>query len=118
MKEKKLQKRMKEMNKMETNENKAKGLKAMFTEAEQGLARFRNIIGIGVMISLIVLIFISLHIYEGEKEIANSCGFETEKLKCVCTQDAWEYFELMKRNPYVEQNLDITNLTSLDPRFS
>ena len=71
----------------------------MFKEAELGLAKFRNIIGIGVIAFLIIFSMVFGYAYYRERQIAEHCGFENEKIKCVCTKTAWEKFNNPK-NPY------------------
>ena len=64
----------------------------MFREADIGLSRYRNIIGIGVIVMFIVFSGIFLYTYSQERKIAEKCGFEDEKIKCVCTKQAWDNF--------------------------
>lgn len=73
-----------------------------FIELEQRAAKYRNLIGIAVIITILlgsVLVIVSK---DQVKEYASQCGFDDGDLRCVCTQDAWNiYQEGLK---IVEQN--------------
>ena len=73
-------------------EEKGFSIVTMFKEAELGLAKFRNIIGIGVIVFLLVFSMVFGYTYYRERQIAEHCGFENEKIKCVCTKNAWDVF--------------------------
>ena len=75
----------------------------MFKEAEIGLARYRNIIGIGVILMLLAFSLIFGYTYYKERQIAEKCGFENEKIKCVCTKQAWDSFN----NPNIGYGLTL-----------
>lgn len=79
----------------------------MFKEAELGLAKYRNIIGIGVIVMFIVFSLVFGYTYYQERKIAEHCGFENEKIKCVCNKQAWDEYNM--RQPQV---IDI-NLTGM-----
>lgn len=65
----------------------------MFKEADIGLSQFKNIIGVGVIIMFIVFSMVFGYTYYRERQIAESCGFQNEKIKCVCTKEAWQWFQ-------------------------
>lgn len=69
-------------------------IKEMFKEAEIGLSKYKNIIGIGVIFMFIIFSSIFLYTYFQERKIAEDCGFANEKIKCVCTKQAWDDFKL------------------------
>jgi len=73
-----------------------------FEELEKRVSKYRNLIGIAVIITILlgcVLIIVSK---DQVKEYASQCGFDDGDLRCVCTEDAWNiYQEGLK---IVEQN--------------
>ncbi len=69
---------------------------------EKYLARYRLVIGVMVLIMLIVLSSLTWTFFAKQNEIIETGGFVDGKVKCVCTQDAWDDFIL-------EDNLTFTN---------
>lgn len=61
----------------------------MLIDGEKGISKFRNLIGIGVFLMLIIFSFIYVNALKEQREIAESCGFTDGKMMCVCTQEAW-----------------------------
>lgn len=57
------------------------------------LNKYKNHIGIGVMILLIILIGLTIYTHTQQLKIAKDCGFETGKVKCVCTEQAWNKYQ-------------------------
>lgn len=82
-------------------------IKETFISAEDTLKKYHNIIGIGVLIMLIVFSSIFIFTYIQERKIAENCGFIDEKIKCVCTKNAWEEFKL-KDNRYDNNEINLS----------
>lgn len=62
-------------------------------ELEQRFSKYRNLIGIAVIITILlgcVLIIVSK---DQVKEYADQCGFDDGKLRCVCTEEAWNIYQ-------------------------
>ncbi len=62
----------------------------MLIDGEKGISKFRNLIGIGVILMLLSFSFIYINALKEQREIAESCGFTDGPMHCVCTQDAWD----------------------------
>lgn len=67
-------------------------IKEMFSEANIGLDKYKNIIGVGVIIMFIVFGATFWYTHSQQIKIAEECGFIDEKIKCVCTKQAWDEF--------------------------
>ncbi len=71
-------------------------------ELEQRVAKYRNLIGIAVIITILlgcVLIIVSKNQVQ---EYASQCGFDDGNLRCVCTEEAWNIYQ--QGLEIVEQN--------------
>lgn len=84
----------------------------LFREANEGLKAYQHIIGVGVMIFFIVFTSVFLYTYSQERKIAEKCGFENEKIKCVCTKEAWDTFN--NRTPVYHYPKDLNIDFSLE----
>lgn len=69
------------------------GIKETFREGEKVLQRYKNLIGIGVIFMLILFIIIFLMTSAKQSKIAEDCGFDDGKIRCVCTSDAWNSYQ-------------------------
>lgn len=78
-------------------------IKEMFKEADIGLSQYKNIIGVGVIIMFIVFSGVFLFTYSQERKIAEDCGFINEKIKCICSKEAWDIY-----NNAISWNLNIS----------
>lgn len=65
----------------------------IFTEAEKVLEKYRGLIGIGIMIMIILGMGLIVYSFNETKKIAEECGFDDGKVRCVCTSDAWNLYE-------------------------
>lgn len=83
-------------------------LKEMFLEADIGLSKYRNIIGVGVFVMFIVFSGVFLFTYSQERKIAEHCGFQDEKIKCVCTKSAWVEFDSKNQNLRIPIDLNMS----------
>jgi len=60
---------------------------------EKYLARYRLIIGLLVLIMLCVTCILTYHNFDKQNQIIENGGFEDGKIKCVCSQEAWDTFQ-------------------------
>lgn len=65
----------------------------IFTEAEKVLEKYRGLIGIGIIIMIILGCLLIVYSAAETKKIAEECGFDDGKVKCVCTNDAWNLYQ-------------------------
>ena len=82
-----------------SEENKEIGIWGMCLEGEKFLSTFRNLIGLGVFLTLIAFSGIYLYALDQEREMAENCGFTDGKLKCACTSDAWNAYIQYQEDP-------------------
>lgn len=68
-------------------------IKSIFADGEKTMSKYKNLIGLGVMFFLILLIVVFLFTHAQEKKIAEKCGFDDGKIKCVCTDQAWNKYQ-------------------------
>ena len=69
---------------------------------ENKLNKYRNIMAILILIMLIVLSGVTYKFFEKQNEIIKTGGYTDGKVKCVCTQEAWDQFMI---------NVDYDNLS-------
>lgn len=75
----------------------------MLNKIEKFLDQYRNIFTIITLFVLVLFCVISVTTYNFEKKVSEDCGFDDGKIKCVCTESAW--------NEYVNGvELNISNL--------
>lgn len=73
-----------------------------FLELEGKFSKYRNLIGLGVIITILLGIGMIIVSTNQVKEIAAECGFDDGKVRCVCTEEAWNIYE--EGLKIVEQN--------------
>lgn len=73
--------------------------KEFFRKIERGLAEFRHVIGILILISLLATAWTTYNWFEKQEQIINTCGYTDGKIKCVCTQEAWDQYIQSKEQP-------------------
>ena len=64
-----------------------------FSELDKSFARYKNLIGIGVMITILLGIGVIIMSTNQVREIAAECGFTDGDMKCVCTEEAWNTYQ-------------------------
>lgn len=74
----------------------------MIKELEKYLTEYKNIIGILVLIMLIVISILTYHNFDKQNQIIETGGFTDGKIKCACSQKAWDEFQ--------NQDVDISNI--------
>jgi competence protein ComGC len=65
-------------------------IKDYLNTTEDVLKGYKNIIGITIITLLVVLIFVTVKNFDKQNEIIETGGFIDGKVKCVCTQEAWD----------------------------
>lgn len=73
---------------MENNDPK----EGYFRKIERKLARYRFLIGLGVFIMLIVLSILTYMNFDKQNQIIETGGFTDGKIKCVCSEEAYNLF--------------------------
>lgn len=73
-------------------------LEAYSDKLEIFLTRYKNVLGLLVLIMLIVTSVLTWQNFEKQNQIIETCGFTDGKIKCVCTQEAWKDFEVQEIN--------------------
>lgn len=89
-------------------EKRSNAFSEMFQVANQFLAKYRNIIGLGVFLMLLAFCIVFMYSISEQREIAESCGFTDGKLKCICTEDAWNQ-KMNKKLPDLVINGEVDN---------
>ena len=64
-----------------------------FTKLENSFSKYRNLIGLGVIIIILLGVGMIIVSPNQVKEIASECGFDDGKMKCVCTEEAWNIYQ-------------------------
>ena len=83
-------------------------IKKTLLEGERGLNRYKNLIGIGVIFMFLIFILIFVVTSSQQHKLAEKCGFDDGKLKCVCTEGAWnKYQEDLKLDSIENQDSQI-----------
>ena len=77
---------------------------------EKYLQRFRLTIGVCVLIMLMVLSILTWNFFDKQNQIIETGGFVDGKIKCACTQEAYDNFLLSE-----EQEFDGFSNITLDP---
>lgn len=65
----------------------------LFKDLEKFLAEYRLVIGIVIIILLATLCIMTYINFDKQNQIIEKGGYTDGKIKCVCTQSAWEEFE-------------------------
>lgn len=68
-------------------------VKGYFDWLENNLFKYKYVIGILIIFLLVTLIIATFKNFEKQNQIIETCGFTDGKIKCVCTQEAWNTFE-------------------------
>lgn len=68
---------------------------------ELHLSNYKNIIGIVVIILLSTLIILTVQFFDKQNQIIENCGYTDGKVKCVCTEEAWNAFSDSRQNTKV-----------------
>lgn len=71
-------------------------IKEGFKNLENVLKRWRHVIAFLILVMLIVLSMLTIKFFDKQNEIIETGGFTDGKIKCACTQEAWEQFEELK----------------------
>ncbi len=79
---------MKKMN----NSKKVNPIIHVLREGNKEFEPYKHLIGIGVILTLISFSIIFYFALEEERDIAEKCGYTDGKLKCVCTEAAYNQF--------------------------
>ena len=82
--------RPKEQKEINKSDKKPNPIIQMLKEGEAGIARYRNLIGLGVFLMLIAFSGIYLYALSEERKMAENCGFTDGTLRCVCNSEVWE----------------------------
>lgn len=84
-------------------------IKRIFEDGESGLKKYNNLIGIGVILTILLGVGFILFSLNEQKALAEKCGFDDGKIRCVCTDDAWnQYQEDTNFEPNLYQNPPIS----------
>jgi len=73
-----------------------------FKTLEKFLADYRLVIGVVVIILLSTLCILTYVNFDKQNQIIETGGFVEGKVKCVCTQEAWDQFESKEMNDLLE----------------
>lgn len=65
----------------------------MIKKLEKYLAEYRNVIGILILIMLVVTSMLTYENFDKQNQIIETGGFTDGKIKCACTQEAWNEFQ-------------------------
>lgn len=80
-------------------------IKKILREGEQGLNAYKNLIGIGVIFTILLGCCLIAYSSIEQQKIAEKCGFDDGKVKCVCTDEAWNKYQEDKQfEPNFDQN--------------
>lgn len=84
-------------------------IKEIFKEGEKGLQAYKNLIGVGVIFTLLLITGVFLMTYSQQSKISDQCGFDDGKIRCVCTENAWNTYQtvLSSNTDFVGDNLSI-----------
>ena len=97
---------------------KKSGLVEMLKMGNDALNRYKNLIGIGVFLMFIAFSFIFITSIQKQEKIAEKCGFTDGKLKCICTQQAWNekmeinYSDSDLKLPITNKSIDLNSSNS------
>ncbi len=69
------------------------GIKETLKEGEKGLNAYRNLIGLGIILTILLGCALIVYSSSEQQKIAEECGFDDGKVKCVCTGDAWNKYQ-------------------------
>ena len=85
-------------------------IKKALGDFEKIMARYRLTIGVIVFVMLITLSILTWTFFDKQNQIIETGGFVDGKVKCVCSQEAWDQFEeSLELNPLgLEINSNIT----------
>lgn len=67
-------------------------IKELMDSVEGYLARYRLLLGLLVFIMLVVSCILTWQNFDKQNQIIETGGFTDGKIKCVCSQDAWDEF--------------------------
>lgn len=60
---------------------------------EKYINKYRNILGVLILIMLIITSVLTYKNFDKQNQIIETGGFVDGKIKCACTQDAWDEFQ-------------------------
>ena len=64
-----------------------------FSKLDESFSKYRNLIGVGVIITILLGVGMIIISTNQVKEIASECGFDDGKMRCVCTEEAWNIYQ-------------------------
>ncbi len=68
-------------------------IKKILLDGERGLNKYRNLIGLGVIITIMLGCGLILFSLNEQQALAEKCGFDDGKIRCVCTDDVWNQYQ-------------------------
>ena len=77
----------------ESESEKPNPILQMLREGNKGIERYKHLIGVGVFLMLLAFSGIYMYALSEERKMAENCGFDDGKIKCVCTEDAWNDYQ-------------------------
>jgi hypothetical protein len=67
-------------------------IKENFLELEKVLKNYQNVIGIIIIALLILLSLMTYKNFDKQNEILETGGYTEGKIRCACTQEAWDAY--------------------------
>ena len=68
-------------------------------QIENSLSKYKSIIGVSILVMLILLSLLTINFFKKQNEIIETGGFIDGKIKCTCTQEAWDNKILLEDYP-------------------
>ena len=68
-------------------------------QIENSLSKYKNIIGVLILVTLIILSLLTINFFKKQNEIIETGGFTDGKIKCACTKEAWDNKILLDYKP-------------------